>query len=291
MEEKRSIDRSGAIAMIAFATLMAVNQVVIKLTGAGFGPVFQAGLRSAIGVIVLVIWMRARGIRFGLPSGVLLWGIVNGLFFSFEFICLYLALDLTLVSRASIIFYSMPIWLALAAHLWLPGERLGGVRALGLGLAMAGVVLALMDRSGGQASLLGDILALFGALFWAAIALVLRLTSLSRAVPEMQLLVQVVVSVPVLLGLAPLFGDLLRDPGLAHVAGVLFQAVFIVAFSFLLWIRVMSIYRANAVASFSFLSPVLAVLLGWLVLDEQITLAIWLALGLVTGGVFLINKR
>jgi drug/metabolite transporter (DMT)-like permease len=45
------------------------------------------------------------------------------------------------------------------------------------------------------------------------------------------------------------------------------------------------------VASFSFLSPVFAVLLGWLILGEQVGISIWAALGLVAAGLLLINRR
>jgi len=291
MEEKRGIDRFGAAALIGFAILLAFNQVVIKLTGGGFGPVFQAALRSGIGVVVLLVWIRIRGLPITLTSGVLYWGTINGVIFALEFVCLYVALDLTTVSRASIIFYSMPVWLALAGHMWLPGERLGGLQVLGLLLAMGGVALALADRGGGQVSLLGDMMALAGALFWAAIALVMRLSPLSRVSPENQMLVVVAVSTPVLLGLSPLFGDLLRDPGWVHLAGLAFQSVFVVSLGYLLWAWLISVYRAGAVASFSFLTPVLAVFLGWWMLDEQIGPLVWAALGLVVTGVFLINRR
>lgn len=291
MDEKRAIDRAGAAALIGFALILAINQVVIKLTGGGFGPVFQAGMRSVLGLGVLLIWMRARGVTITLPPGVLIWGIGAGILFSFEFVCLYVALDLTAVSRASIIFYSMPVWLAMAGHLLLPGERLSRVRVLGLTLAMGGVVLALSDRNGGQTSLMGDLMALLAALQWAAIALFIRITPLSRVVPEMQLLVQVAVSIPVLLGLSLLFGDLLRDPQPVHLLGLLFQSVFVISLGYLVWMRLMAIYRASGVASFSFLSPVFAVILSWLVLGETIGPAIWGALVLVAAGVFLINRR
>jgi drug/metabolite transporter (DMT)-like permease len=290
MEEKRAMDRIGATILIAIAVLLAFNQVVIKVTSDGFGPVFQAGLRSAIGTIVLLIWLKFRGVPITLPAGAALWGVVNGIIFALEFISIYIALDLTTVARASVLFYSMPVWLALAAHVLLPAERLSGLRVLGLVLAMGGVAMALADRGGGQVSLWGDLLALAAALFWAAIALVMRLTPLSRAVPEMQMFVVVAVSAPVLLGLAPLFGDLLRDPGPLHVAGLAFQSVFVVAFGYMLWAMMIARYRAGAVASFSFLSPVLAVFLGWWLLDEQIGRQVWMALGLVATGVFLINR-
>lgn len=291
MDEKRAIDLFGATALIGFAAILAFNQVVIKVTGTGFNPVFQAGLRSVGALVVLLVWMRLRRRPVAVAGAALGWGVVSALLFSFEFVCLYLALDLTTVSRASIIFYSMPVWLALAAHLWLPGERLNGGRALGLVLAMAGVAVALMGRRGGSASLVGDLLALLAALGWAGIALCVRMTPLSRVRPESQLFVQLAVSAPILLGLAPLFGPLLRDPQAIHWAGLAYQVVFVASLGYLMWFWLLTLYRAGGVASFSFLSPVLAVILGWALLGETIGVQIWVALALVAAGVFLINRR
>ena len=291
MDEKRAIDPAGAAALTGFALLLAFNQVVIKVTGGGFAPVFQAGLRSAGAALVVLLWMRARGLPVTAPRAAIPWGLLSGLFFAFEFTCLYLALDLTTVARASIIFYSMPVWLGLAAHFWFPGERITGPRALGMALAMGGVVLALADRSNGQANLLGDLLALVAAFGWAGIILLLRMTPLTTATPVMQLFFQVLFSAPVLLGLAPLFGELTRDPQPIHYAGLAFQAVCVVGLGFILWFHLMSIYRASGVASFSFLSPVFAVLLGWLILGERIAPPVWIALALVAAGLALINRK
>ena len=291
MEEKRAIDPAGAAALTGFALLLAFNQVVIKLTGEGFAPVFQAGLRSAGAALVVLLWMRVRGLPVTAPRAAILWGVLSGLVFAFEFTCLYIALDLTTVARASIIFYSMPVWLGLAAHLWLPGERITGPGALGMALAMGGVALALADRSNGQASLIGDLLALIAAFGWAGIILLLRMTPLSRMAPVMQLLVQVVVSAPVLLAVAPLFGPLTRDPGALHVAGLAFQAVVVVGLGYIVWFHLMSVFRASGVASFSFLSPVFAVVFGWAILGEHIGPPVWIALVLVALGLVLINRK
>ena len=94
MERKTSIDMSGATALIAFALLLGLNQVVIKVSGGGFGPVFQAALRSTGAVIVLLIWMRLKGVPLVMPKGVSQWGVLSGCLFAFEFICLFTALDL-----------------------------------------------------------------------------------------------------------------------------------------------------------------------------------------------------
>ncbi|MEL6103925.1 MAG: EamA family transporter, partial [Pseudomonadota bacterium] len=116
MARKDHMDTLGAVALTAFALHLAFNQVVIKVTNDGFGPVFQAGLRSFGAVLVLWLWMWTRSIPVRLPRNAMWGGVIAGILFGVEFICLYNALDLTTVSRASIIFYSMPVWLALAAH-------------------------------------------------------------------------------------------------------------------------------------------------------------------------------
>jgi drug/metabolite transporter (DMT)-like permease len=292
MEEKRAIDGFGATALIGFAAMLAFNQVVIKVTGGGFGPVFQAGLRSVLGILVLLIWIRLRNVPLApLPDGARLWGLVAGFLFTFEFTCLFISIDIGSVSRASIMLYSMPVWLALAGHLLLPGERLSGIRGLGLLLAMAGVVLALFERPGETSTLLADSLGLMAAFAWAGLALTVRLTPLSQVPPVTQLMFQLVVSAIVLLAISPLFGPLLRDLQPIHFAGLAFQAICIASLGFMFWFWLLTIYRANAVASFSFLSPVLAVVMGWALLGEQIGVQVWVALALVAAGVFLINRK
>lgn len=291
MERKAHLDQFGTIALTAFALNLAVNQVVVKITNGGLEPVFAAGLRSVGAVLVLTLWMWWRGVSLRLSMATLWAGVLSGVLFAAEFTALFTAIDLSTVSRVSIIFYSMPVWLALGAHVLLPGEALTGKRALGLLLAMSGVVLAIFERDQVQVSWLGDALALFSAMCWAAIALGVRLTPLAKVPPAQQLYWQLIVSAPILLLLAPLFGPLVRDIAPIHLVGLAYQIIAVASLGFLAWFWLMSVYPANTVASFSFLSPVFAVILGWLVLDEQVGVQIWAALGLVAAGIFLINRR
>lgn len=291
MERKTQMDMIGAIALIAIALNFGLNQVVVKVSTGGFQPVFMAALRSAGAAVVLLIWMRARGVSVRLPRASIVGGVIAGVLFAVEFQFLFIALDMTTVSRASIIFYSMPVWLAVAVHILLPSERLSGIRLVGLGLAMGGVALALVDRESGQASLAGDVLALLAAFCWAGIALCVRITPLSEVPAEQQLLWQLLISAPVLLMMAFFFGELVRDLTVLHVAGLIYQILAIATFGFLAWFWMMKIYPAASVASFSFLSPVFSVLLGWVLLGEEIGMTIWLALAMVAAGLLLINRR
>ncbi len=292
MKQQQTMDITGAALLIGFAVVLAFNQVVIKVTNDAFQPAFQAGLRS-IGAIVLIwAWMTWKSQSVRLPRRLWPVGAWAGFLFAAEFICLFTALDLTSVARVSILFYSMPVWLAIFAHFLLPGERLTPARALGLALAMAGVTWAVLERdpvTGG--SILGDVLAIIAALSWAAIALTVRLSRLREETPETQLFVQQLVAAPILIGFGLWVGDPITDPTTLHWAGVMYQTVIVAFAGFLLWFYLVAKYSASGVASFSFLSPVFAVFMGWGILGERIGMGTWGALILVSLGLILINRK
>ncbi len=292
MDRKDRIDAFGAVSLTGFSLLLAVNQVVIKLVNEGLQPVFFAGLRSAIALACLWAWLAWRGRAPRLSRDIAGPGIAIGLFFSGEFVLLFLALDLTTVTRTSVILYSMPLWLALGAHVLIPGERITPIRALGLVLAFAGVAWAFMNRGAGvgEASLLGDLCALGAAWGWTGIALCARTTRLREVRAETQLLWQLAVSVPVLIVLAPFFGPLIRDFQPLHLAGLAFQSVVVVAAGFLFWLWLLSVYPASGVASFSFLTPIFGVTLGWFLLGETVGPGLIASAALVAVGIVLINR-
>ena len=290
MDKKTQIDLFGAVALTGFALLLAFNQVVIKVTNGGMQPVFFAGLRSAGAVLCIWLWLRWRDIPLQFERGTRLAGLLIGCIFAFEFLCLFVALDLTAVSRASVIFYSMPVWLAIMAHFILPNDKISPLKALGLAMALGGVAIAILTRDDGAGSFWGDLAALGAAVGWAATAMMAKASSLSCVRPEIQLMWQVGVSAPLLLVAAFFFGPLVRELEPIHIAGLLFQIVVVVSAGFIFWLWLLSIYPASGVASFSFLSPVLTVGLGWLLLGEEVGPSLIAALILVTIGILLINR-
>jgi len=293
MQRKDRIDALGAGLLVSFTLVMGLGQVFIKLVNAGMGPVFQAGLRSACAFpLVLGFALIARR-RLSVTDGTLGPGLLCGVFFSAEFLLLYLSLDYTSVARAAIMFYTMPVWVALWAHFLVPGERLTPVRGLGLALAVGGVALALSrnDHPATEWALAGDLMALTGAVFWAGIAYLARMTRLSRSAPEMQLLYQTAVSTVILIAAAPIFGPLVRGmtPELWGMFG--FQVVFVVSVGFLTWFWVLKHYPASDMASFGFLTPLFGVIFGWMILAEPVTWTVAAALAMVGTGIVLVNRR
>ena len=293
MSRKGHVDSIGVVFLVGVSAIMGFNQVLVKLVNAGLGPIFQAGLRSLFAFFLILGFALLRKKPLSLRDGSFWPGMLAGVFFASEFLLLFQALDFTTVSRASIFFYTMPIWTAIAAHFLIPGEKLSVVRVMGLLLAIGGVTLALSSNQAvaGSKAFIGDIYCLMGAMFWSGIVIVARTTRFSNACPEMQLTYQLAVSAILLLAIAPFAGDLVRDftPTIAWLFSA--QVLLVTGLGFLTWFWLLSIYPASGVASFSFLSPLFGVLFGGLILGEELSGRVLIALALVCLGVILVNRR
>ena len=287
---KDRLDGTGLAFLLGVQGLLALNQISIKIVNDGLQPVFFAGVRSALAILFVWAFLAWRGrpprlTRASLPSGLLI-----GLLFAAEFLFLFLALDLTTVGRASVLMYSMPVWFAVMAHFGL-GERITPQKAIGLALAFSGTAWAILGGAkGGEGSLVGDLCALGAALGWALTAFVARRPVMRAEGPEMQLFWMVLVSAPILLAVSPMFGPLVRDLQPVHLALLLFQSSIVVAGGFIAWLWLMSVYPSSTVAAFSFLTPILAILLGAAVFDETLSAAILGPGVLVAVGIVLINR-
>ena len=292
MHKKDRIDSFGAVLLIVIMITLGLNQVAVKLVNQAMSPIFQAGLRSLFGIPLLALFCYWRGSAISLDRQILIPGILSGVAFAAEFALLFEAVQYTTVSRASVFFYTMPFWVALGAHFLIPGERLTVIKVSGLFLAAAGVVIALSNHGGptSNQALIGDTMALLAAMGWAAIALIAKGTSLSKVKPEIQLMYQIVISAPLLLIPAFLFGETLREPQTWHWIIFGSQVFVVICLCFLTWFWILSVYPASDVASFSFLAPIFGVFFSWLILNETLTWNIVVALVLVAIGIILVNR-
>ena len=292
--QRRPLDLAGFWMLLGLAFLFGANNVLIKVGNDGLQPVFFAAMRSLVAVAALGAWMVWRRVSFRAD----LWrsGLLIGGAFAAEFFFLFIALDHTTVVRASVLFYAMPLWLAVAAHFLFPGESLTPLRMLGFGLGFAAVVLVLAGQAAGEAltagSLAGDLAALAAGMCWATIVICARLTPLQSTQPETQLFWQLLVSAPVLMALAPLYGGaFVRDFDGFQLVIFLIHALGVVTAGYVFWFWLLVRYPASSVASFSFLTPVLSAGLGWLLLGEPVTAFLPVALALLVAGLILINRR
>ena len=284
----------GAVAlMLVLCLSWGFNQVAVKLALPDIPPMLQATIRSAGALIVLFLIARIRGVKMFERDGTLRAGLLAGVIFGFEFLLIYRGLLLTSASRAVVFLYTAPFFVAFGSFLFL-GERLRASQWGGLALCFAGVALAIgIPQADVDANvLLGDLMVVGGGALWGASTLVVKATALIKAPAEKGLAYQVALSVPILGLAAWIFGEnLTRVPGPLALSLMVYQAVWVVGLTFLIWFELVKSYSASKLSAFTFITPLFGVVASYFILHDTMTLAFGAAALLVIAGLYLVNRR
>src|SRR6476660_5771687 len=245
----------GAIALVLMLCLSwGFNQIAVKLALPDVPPMMQALIRSAGALPVMLFAGWLRGVKFFERDGSLVPGLMAGTLFGIEFVLIFTGLVFTSASRAAVFLYTAPFFVALGSYQFL-GERLSALQWSGLALSFAGVALAIgVPQPNVDAKvLLGDLMVVGGGALWAATTLIAQGTALRNAAPEKALGYQVALSIPILGLAAWFFGETLtRVPGPLAVSLMVYQAVWVVGLTFLLWFSLVQTYSASKLSAFTF---------------------------------------
>ncbi|HEU4510717.1 MAG TPA: EamA family transporter [Pyrinomonadaceae bacterium] len=246
----------------------------IKLGLEDLPPVTFAGIRFVIACAILVVWIRLR--RMPIPttradwvllaiSGILAFGLNYGLVFWGE---QYISSGLAALLQAT-----LPAFGIVFAHFHLPTERLSWAKIVGvvLGVFGVGVVFSNQLAIAGRQALAGSVALVLSALF-AAYSNVLVKAYGKHLDPAILAAGQMLFGLLMLLGIGiPLEGNPLnfRWTPMAVVA-LLYLAVVgsVIAFLLYYWL-VLNMDVTNSML-IALVTPVVAVILGMLVLDEEI---------------------
>lgn len=289
---ERPLDAAAIAMLLLLCVSWGFNQIAVKLVLPDIPPMLQATLRSVGALVVIVLVARIRGVTLFARDGSLRAGLFIGVLFGLEFVLIYRGLYLTSASRASVFLYTAPFFVALGSRRFL-GERLRPAQWGGLALCFAGVVLAIgVPQPGVDASvLLGDALVVGGGAMWAATTLMVKATRLVRVPPEKALGYQVAISIPILALAAWLSGETIAHlPGPFTLALMIYQAVWVVGLTFLIWFMLVRTYSASKLSAFTFITPLFGVAGGYLILHDNLTLVFGVAALLVVAGLYLVNK-
>lgn len=285
---KQSLDRFSIALMLFLTVVWGMNTVVGKIAIRGLDPIFLSFLRAIIAAAALFLWCRVKRIPIFVNDGSLFSGLIVGILFGIEFLLIYSGLELTSASRANLMINTMPFFTVIGAHFFL-GERATLIRVAGTFLSFIGVIVVFLDQLSLPSvnAIYGDMMCIAAGAFWAATALVIRRTNVGKVAPEKLLLYQLAGAAFVALPFLPFSYSLVKDIDVVIVLSVLFQALFVVAFTYSLWFWAMMRYPITGLTAFTFLTPVFGVLFGWLVLGEPLSVGLIGGLALVVFGIIL----
>jgi drug/metabolite transporter (DMT)-like permease len=283
----------GAVAlMLMLCVSWGFNQIAVKLALPDIPPMLQATIRSSGALIVLFLIARLRGVKMFKRDGTLGAGLLAGVIFALEFVLIYRGLLLTSASRAVVFLYTAPFFVAFGSYIFL-GERLRASQWGGLALCFAGVALAIgVPQADVDANvLLGDLMLVGGGALWGASTLVVKGTALIKAPAEKGLAYQVAISVPILGFAAWFFRETLtRVPGPLAVSLMVYQAVWVVGLTFLIWFSLVKTYSASKLSAFTFITPLFGVVASYFIMHDTLSLAFGAAALLVIAGLYFVNR-
>ncbi|MGM9662292.1 MAG: DMT family transporter [Oscillospiraceae bacterium] len=257
-----------ALSMFLFGTIGVFRR------GIGLPSGVIALARAAVGTVFLLLLMAARGAR--LSSRAVRRNLgplcLSGALLGFNWILLFEAYRYTSVATATLCYYMAPTFVVLASPLLLR-EKLTRRRALCAAAAFGGMVLVSgVPETGlsGAGELKGVLLGLAAAVFYAAVVLLNRHL---RDVPAYdRTVVQLGAAAAVLLPytlLAEGWGALRLTP--FSVAMLLVMGVVHTGLAYALYFGATRTLQAQTLALYSYIDPVVAVLLSALLLHERMS--------------------
>ncbi|MFJ9340822.1 EamA family transporter [Streptomyces sp. NPDC101733] len=267
---------------VLVAAVWGFNFVVIEIGLGHFPPLLLSALRFLVAALPAIFfvgppkvawkWIVGVGVSLGIAKfGLLFTGMAAGMPAGLSSLVLQIQAVFTAVIAAVVL-----------------RERPGRVRALGMGVALAGIAVAAVDR-GVSGPATGFTLVVAAAACWGVSNVLTR----KAAPPDALNFMVWVCAVPVL----PLFGLSLLIEGperdmaalsaldWSGVAVILYVAWVSTVFGFGAWGYLLRRYPASSVAPFSLLVPVFGMSSAALVLGEGISGPRWVAAALLVGGV------
>lgn len=268
----------------------AFGTIGIFVRGIGLPSSVIALVRGAVGAAFLLLLARLRHtpIDRGLLRRRLGLLVLSSAMMSFNWITLFESYRYTTVATATLCYYMAPIFVTLASPVLLK-ERLTLRKLLCVGMALWGMVFVSgVPQSGmpAPAEMRGILLALCSAALYAGVILINKCLSEVPAYDRtlFQLAAAAVVMVPYILLTEEV--SALRFT-LTGTLLLLIVAVFHTGWCYALYFGSMTLLPAQTVALFSYIDPIVAVLLSALLLKEPLGWSGMLGAALVLGSTLL----
>ncbi|MGH7836230.1 MAG: EamA family transporter, partial [Candidatus Binataceae bacterium] len=268
--------------------------LAIRFAVATIPPLYTVGLRHLTAGSILFAWCLHKRLR---PT----WAqvrasiVIGAFFFLGGHGTLHWAETRIPSGLASLLIATEPIWVFVltcaADRKW----RMNGLLLAGVAVGLSGVALLLGGDMAvaGHGAKVAAVAVLFGALSWAAGIVYSRRSHLSGH-PLLLSALSLLAGSVMLLIVGTIFGEA-RGFSFSMVshrswAALAYLIIFGSVITFTAYNWLLEHYSPTLVATHTYINPVVAVLLGWLLAGEIVSLHTAIAAGLVVGAVILVDR-
>lgn len=286
--------RGSVVRLAALALLWGSGFLWIKLALRGFTPVQIVLVRLALGAAVLASIAVVRKLRF--PAGAVVWGhlFVAALVANAIPYTLFGIGEKTIGSNvAGVLNATTPLWTVLVAFVAGTDRAISPKRGLGIALGFAGTVLIFSPwESAGEIASWGGVAILAASASYGVSYVYMGRFLTNRGIPPIVLSASQLAAGALLMVLALPFDGFSAPSFRADaVLSLLVLGVLGTGVAYVLNYRLIGDEGPTAASTTTYLLPVVAVVLGALVVDERVTMPMVAGMVLVLGGVALVQRR
>lgn len=291
-DRKEKVTAFTAALALFVATLYAGQSVAAKMALADVPKFMVMCLRIALCCAFIGAWARFKGQRLrisGRQFGLIL---LNAAILYTQMALFLHGTHLTKTVRGILIINSFPFFTAIACHYFLPGFPFTWRTISGLLVAFSGLVVVFGDK---LAYTSGEIT---GELFILAAAMVMGCKIafakvLLRSLHPVQMIFWgALCAAPVCLTVSLLHEDVSLEAFTPQAIGaILFQGLAVSGLAVLIWGYLLSRHAPTDLTVFRLATPLLGVVLGWLILGETITPYVVVGAILLVTGCYQVMKK
>lgn len=278
----------GAVCLFWGTTYLAIRIGVRTLP-----PALFAGIRFFVAGSVFLAYLRLRGVS--LPDrrellhiaivAILLLVIANG--------CVVWAEQWVPSGLAALIVATLPFWVSGIEAITPSGNRLNAFKIIGIVIGFFGLVILFapeLKTSLDQAYLKAVVALLFAPFSWALGSVYAKYHPV-RTAPLMAAALQMIVAGAILMVIGIILNEVPRvDFSVEGVAALVYLAIFGSIIGYGSFIYALAKLPAAKVSMYAYVNPIIAVVLGWLVLGEQLDWRVALATVVILLGVVLVQS-
>jgi drug/metabolite transporter (DMT)-like permease len=257
-------------------------------------PFLSAGFRFLVATIILYLLAQIKGIDFRKNRGKLKQIFLPGIFqYFFSYALVYWGEQFISSGLMAILFSTLPFFVAFYAFFILKNEKLGFWKIFGLILGFLGIIVIFSENlSLGLKENFWGMLAAVGSAACSALSTVLIKKNLKEVNPVVTATYQMALGSFFLL-ITGFSLEKLSDFKITFnsLGALLYLAIFGSAIAFVSYYWLLKKVEATKISVIAFITPIVAVFLGWLFLDEKIewymafgTIFVFAGIGLVNYG-------
>ena len=253
-------------------------------------PIRQGWMRFVVSGIVIFFWARYKKISLYPTKKEIKPLFQLGVLFSVQLLFLNIGISKTSVSSSVILNSTYPIWVITLGHFFIKEDRFSLIKLFGVSIAYLGIVVTYFDSFGNSDFILGNSFCLASGFLLGVRTIFLAKSS--ESIAPMKLLMAQAFFGSIFFIILSIFFE--NDPyvfSMILLLSVLYQGAIVAGFNFIVNIWLLKNYKPSQVTVIHLSQPIFGILIGFVILGENIGPLVLIGALLVILGSGLVRKN